>query len=188
MTKVWQEVIEWAKAFVLAIVIVGVISIFVAPTTVFSVSMNPTLVEKDVLLLRKTQNVKKGDIVSFKTNMLIEESDRAKMTFIQKLTTPEGARKNLIKRVVAEPGDSLEIKDGKVTINGVVSKEDYAVKPTDGDVKIDKIPENMYFMMGDNRPQSLDSRYEEVGLVKKEDIIGSSMVRVWPLNKLGVVK
>jgi signal peptidase I len=183
-----KELIEWIKAFAFAAIIVAVLSIFFTTTMVYSTSMYPTLVEKDVLLLKKTHDVKKGDIVSFKTSMEISKSDIDRMNILQRIFVREGGKKNLIKRVIAVPGDSISIKSGVVTINGKVQNETYVSSFTNQEISYDKIPDGKYFMMGDNRMESLDSRYPEVGLIDKGNMIGKVLVRIWPLNKLGIVK
>ena len=93
----------------------------------------------------------------------------------------------LIKRVIAIPGDHLIIKDSKVYINGEVQNEPYIHNEyTSGDIDI-IIPENKIFTMGDNREKSLDSRYDEVGLVDEDDLMGKVSVRLYPLNRIGFV-
>ena len=95
--------------------------------------------------------------------------------------------KYLIKRVIGMPGDSVMIVDSKLYINGVEYKEDYLAKGLVyddfklSDLGYSKIPEGMYLVLGDNRPKSKDSR--EIGLIKKEDIIGKISFRFWPFNR-----
>jgi signal peptidase I len=183
-----KEIIEWIKAIVFALIIVGFINLFVTTTMVYSTSMYPTLIEKDLLILKRSNVVERGDIVSFVSELEINESDIDSLNIIQKLKAKEGDKKSLIKRVIGMPGDSLLIKDGKVYINGDEYNEEYLNTTTSGDVKIDKIPDDKYFLMGDNRRVSLDSRSELVGLVDKEVIVGNVMFRIYPFKRIGNVE
>ena len=79
------------------------------------------------------------------------------------------------------------IEDGMVYVNGDLLEEEYYDGYTAPDMETVVVPENQYFVMGDNRPVSLDSRNERVGFVDKESIVGKSLIRVWPLNKFGKV-
>ncbi len=99
----------------------------------------------------------------------------------------------LIKRVIGVPGDTLDIQDGDVYINGNILDEPYLAKPHSTnsfmveDIKFPiQIPKDMYFLLGDNRNNSEDSRY--FGMIHRDAIYAKSLVRVWPLNRLGVVK
>lgn len=184
-SKIVQEAIEWLKSFSFALIVVGSLSIFVTPTMVYSVSMYPTLMEKDVLVLQKGHDFDRGDIVSFKSEITLSESDISRMNSIQQLLVDTDTKKNLIKRVIAIPGDSIKIVDGKVYVNGELINEWFVSSPTTGQIDISKIPSGYYFLMGDNRSQSLDSRNYEVGLIEKDKLIGKAIFRVLPLNKIG---
>ncbi len=95
-----------------------------------------------------------------------------------------------IKRVIGTPGDFVEIKEGQVFINGSAlddpQGEEYLY---DAGIAKDGIllGEDEYFVLGDNRYRSTDSRSSAVGLVKKDSIIGRAFFRIWPLNKIGVI-
>ncbi len=183
-----KEIIEWIKAIIFALIIVGVLNIFITTTMVYSTSMYPTLIEKDLLILKRTKNINRGDIVSFVSELEINQSDINSLNIIQKLKAKEGDNKSLIKRVIGIPGDSLLISDGKVYINGKLYDEEYLNSMTSGDITINKIPEDKYFLMGDNRKVSLDSRSNLVGFVDKETIIGNVLFRLYPINRIGKVK
>lgn len=182
-----KEIIEWIKAIIFAVIIVGVMNIFITTTMVYSTSMYPTLIEKDLLILKRTKNIERGDIVSFESNLKISEADLDNLNIIQKLKADVGDSKNLIKRVIGVPGDQIMIKDGRVYINGQLYQESYVETTTNGQVHIKKIPDNQYFLMGDNRRVSLDSRDPRVGLVEGDKITGDVMIRVFPFNRIGVV-
>jgi signal peptidase I len=75
MKKLTKELMEWGKSFAIALAVVLLINVFITPTTVYSISMNPTLVEKDILIMQKISNLQRGDIVSFKSNLTLSEID-----------------------------------------------------------------------------------------------------------------
>lgn len=147
---------------------VGLIfNLLVGFTSVNGLSMYPTLNHKDFLAINKICNnsIKKGDIVVFDT-------------------TPEVNRKKdkiyYIKRIIATEGDRLVIKDGKIIINGIEQKESYTDgSVTEGYVDV-TIPKNKYFVLGDNRDESSDSRV--FGLVSQEDIVGIVINRIYPFK------
>lgn len=176
------------KDVIIAIVIVVGIQLFISPLTVYSVSMNPTLVEGDVLILVKHTGIERGDIISFYSDLPYTEKEYASLNFFQKWMTKIHPNKSLIKRVIALPGDSIRITQGQVFINDELLIEPYIGSPTSGEVEIMTLPENKYFVMGDNRANSLDSRSESVGVVSKDDIMGKIILRVLPFNKLGMMK
>lgn len=183
-----KEIMEWIKAFVFAAVFVFVINIFIGTTTVFSTSMYPTLVEKDVLILNKISSINRGDIVSFKSDLEIGERSYDLLNPIQKLFVSEHSRKNLIKRAIGLPGDKVDVVDGKVFINDEEISESYISSYTTGEAHIEKLGEDEYFMMGDNRSVSLDSRNSSVGTVNGKEFIGKVLLRIFPLNKFGEIK
>lgn len=98
-----------------------------------------------------------------------------------------------IKRVIGMPGETVQIKDGKVYINDKELTEDvYGITDYIDEPGMAEEPlilgENEYFCLGDNRPVSYDSRYEPVGPVKRKDIVGKVWIRIWPLSLFGKVK
>ncbi|WP_122639341.1 signal peptidase I [Romboutsia sp. Marseille-P6047] len=177
MSKLLKDtVFEWVKIILTAIVIAIIITQFIRPTLVRGESMYPTLEENDYLIISKIsykiKSPKTGDIIVFKTNLLQED----------------GTHKDLVKRVIATEGNHLVIKDSKVYVDYKLLDEPYIHNQyTTGDIDI-IIPENKIFAMGDNREKSLDSRYEEVGLVDESDVIGKVTVRLYPFDKIGIVK
>ena len=167
---------EWTKTIAISFAIAFIITIFVKPTLVKGYSMYPTLEENDYLMIERvpytTHEPHKGDIVVFKSQLL--QSD--------------GVEKDLVKRVIGMPGDKIKIYDGKVYINDVLQQEKYINgRVTDGSVE-SVVPDGFIFVMGDNRPNSLDSRDERVGFVKMDDIIGRVFVRLYPFDKMGLFK
>lgn len=158
------------------LIIISVISIrifIVDPVRVDGSSMNTTLSNGEIMLLNKIV-YKKNDIKRFDI-VVVDEGD-----------------KHIIKRVIGLPGETIEYKDNKLYINGKELNDPYPSTETDDfsitDIGHVKIPGNTYFVMGDNRANSLDSRYPSVGVVKKDIIIGRARFVIWPLNKFGKVK
>lgn len=169
----WLEIKEFIKDSAKVIIAIAVILFLmlyvISVTQVVGNSMYPTLQNGEILVINKFkyrfQEVKREEIISLKY----------------------ADTKYLIKRVIGLPGEKLKIEDNVLYINDEVYKEEYIsdiLEYPDFDLKdlgYDTIPENMYLVLGDNRPDSLDSR--EIGLIKKEDIIGKISIRFWPINK-----
>lgn len=176
---------EWIKTIAIAFVAAFLINVFITPLQVHSVSMNPTLVEKDYLILNDHATIKHGDIVSFTSDIPFEEYELESFNVIQRFQA--GDTKNLIKRVIALPGDELNITDGQVYLNGELLEEPYILGDfTFGDIYIEKIPEGQIFVMGDNRENSMDSR--SFGTVSMDKVQGRAVVRLYPFNKIGLLE
>ena len=176
-SKIKKEIFEWIKTIAVALVLATIITSVVAPTIVSGESMYPTLKDRDYLFVNKlaymSKEPQRGDIIVFKTDLVDMES---------------GKEKDLVKRVIALPGEHLVIKNNQVIVDGNVLKEDYIHDAyTDGDIDI-VIPENHIFAMGDNRPNSGDSRQSNLGPINEDEIIGKVMIRLYPFNSIGSVK
>lgn len=174
------EIIKTILTYVFIILVVIIIRIFfVDPVKVDGTSMNTTLSDGEILLLNKIvykkEDIKRFDIV------VINEDDG---NFLNS--------KKIIKRVIGLPGETIEYKDNVLYINGKEMKDPYPSTKTDDfsieDVGHTKIPGDTYFVMGDNRSDSFDSRYPSIGVIKKEQIVGRVRFAIWPLNKFGSVK
>ncbi|CEI74053.1 MULTISPECIES: signal peptidase I [Romboutsia] len=174
--KLKKEAIEWIKVIATALIFAFIITQFIRPTLVKGESMYPTLKENDYLIINrmayKIGEPKKGDIIVFHTNLLQDN----------------GKPKDLVKRVIATGGDHIKIENSKVYVNGKLLDEPYIHDNyTDGYIDM-TVPKGEVFAMGDNREKSLDSRYEDVGLVNEKNIMGKVMIRLYPFNKIGTVK
>ena len=179
-----KEILEWIKAILLALVLAFAITSFVSGTKVHGTSMNPTLEHEDFLIVFKNKNIKPGDIVIVDTNLEISERDLEGLNPITKLKM--GKTKSLIKRVIAVEGDSIEITNGEVFLNGEKLEENYINgSDTFGDIIIEKIPKGKVFVMGDNRGNSLDSRDSQIGLVDTKDIKRKAILKIYPFSKIG---
>ena len=138
-------------------------------------SMRPELKNGDVVLVNRlvynAMTPKRGDIIAFKPN----------------------GRENAhyyIKRIVGLPGETVTIRDGKVYINDSTEplRDDFCPETPVGDFGPYEVPEGCYFMLGDNRNVSKDSRYWLNPYVEKDKIIGKAFLRYWPLNKISMIE
>lgn len=195
-----REIFEWILLIIAAFLIASLIqSELFALTEVNMSSMYDTLVEGDKLIMNKLSYTfskpGRGDIVIFlKDEPVNGVVGRASIyiTDIAKKLHGEFRRNRLIKRVIGVPGDEIEIRDNILYVNGVEQKEDYAtVDPFEnavinGTMKKITIPDGKYFVMGDNRGESMDSR--SFGVIDGSWIEGKAILRILPFNKIGTLK
>ena len=165
------------RDLLIAFAILLVILQFVRPTIIFEHSMDDTLHPDDYVFLAKQAytfgEVKHGDIIVFKSHLLDEHEQQ----------------KNLIKRVIGLPGDTIEIKNEMVYRNGEMLNEPYTKEGfTPTEMSSFTVPEEEYFVMGDNRRVSLDSRSLSVGCVPAEDIVGKVFFRLFPVSTAGKIE
>ncbi len=168
-----RTAIEWGVLIVAALVIAIVIRTFVFQAFYIpSESMVPTLKVGDRVLVNKLSyklhDPRRGDIAVFKA--------------------PPGARtediKDLVKRVIGLPGETIEGRSGHIFIDGKALSEPYLPRGTQSRTfPAEKVPPDTYFMLGDNRPYSKDSTF--FGPIKRSDLIGRVFMRIWPPSHLG---
>ena len=155
-------------------------------------SMDDTLADGQSLIMDKI-SYRFGDPERFDIIIFPGYSEyEVEPGFIDNIMHRDPSRPFFIKRVIGLPGETVQIKEGKVYIDGKELKEDvYGITDYIDEPGIAAEPlqlkENEYFCLGDNRPVSLDSRYEDVGPVKRDEIVGKVWIRIWPLNKFGKV-
>ena len=132
-------------------------------------SMTPTLRDGEQIILTKVGGIGRGDIVAFHLG-----------------------NQTLLKRVIATAGESVIIDtNGAVYVDGELLDEPYLRDRSIGECDIDfpyQVPDSQYFVMGDNRPVSMDSRLSDIGTVHRDVIIGKTIIRIWPLSRVGLVK
>lgn len=173
-----KNILEWVRMIVISVVIAFLITQLIKPTIIKEHSMLPTLNENNYIILSKMayffdNEPKFQDIVVFKSEF----------------QTNNGKDKFLVKRVIGVEGDIIDIYDGNVYRNGELLLENYINGDfTPGDVFDQEVAENKLFVMGDNRPNSLDSRDESVGQVDVEEVVGKAVLRLYPFDEIGFIK
>jgi len=180
--------IDILATLTLTVVAFLVVTTFIAqPYEVEQESMNTTLAGGQYVLVDKLTprfgGYSRGDIVVF--NPVRREGPCTGPAADQAIdSTP------FIKRVIGEPGDLVELRDGNVYINGSQLQEPYVRGFATGSLGRDTwvVPHDRLFVMGDNRDDSVDSRSDEVGEICARDVIGRAFIRYWPLNKLGILE
>ena len=157
-----------AVLVVVAAVAVLITTLFLPILQISGDSMSPTLEHDEIVILLKTKDFQRGDLIGF---------------YFQ--------GKILLKRVVALPGDEVVIDaDGNVYVNSELLEEPYVTELGLGDCDLEfpyKVPGTSYFVLGDRRSNSVDSRNSIIGAVSRDDIIGKVFLRVWPIGKFGFV-
>ena len=212
-----KNILEWIICIVVAFILAILIKYFIGtPTVVKQTSMKPTLIENQRLLLNRwirttKQMPERGDIITFetpsnaKTAMQKEDIDfsypvakyeNELTSWWEKFTyyVLEIGKESYIKRVIGLPGEHVEIKDGKVYINGEELQEDYLAEGVETGPRSNTsiyysdfiVPENCIFAMGDNRRQSTDCR--KFGCIPLEKIESKVWIRFWPFNLFGRVQ
>ena len=158
MKKFLKEILPY---LIIIVVVIIIRTFIITPVSVDGPSMNNTLFDKDIMLLNKfDKNYQRNDIVVFKRKM-------------------GGVNERLIKRVIALPGEKIKCVSGIIYVNNEEYEDKYATGNT-SDFPETIVGENEYFVMGDNRNNSLDSR--SFGPVKKEKILGKTDIVIYPFN------
>ncbi len=152
---------------VVAAVAILVTTVWFPFLQIYGVSMTPTLQDGEIVCCLKTSDFKQGDMIAFYYN-----------------------NKILIKRVIGKAGDWINIdSDGNVYVNNEKIEESYLDEKAYGNGNVEfpyQVPESSFFVLGDHRRTSIDSRYTAVGCVMEENIVGKIILRVWPISKITI--
>lgn len=161
-----KDILKYAIIIIIALLLMLYV---VSLQQVVGPSMNPNYYDGDLLILNKL-------------HYRLQKPKRFEVAVINSQT-----EKYFIKRVIGLPGEHVAFKDNKLYIDGQLVEQKFKYEDTtDFDLKelgYDVIPEGYYFVVGDNRPESLDSRFEEIGLINKKDFVGKVAFRFWPLKR-----
>lgn len=173
--KVKNEIWEYVRIIIAVVLVVGIVnSFFLLNARIPSDSMEHTITKGDQLfgnrLAYKNKDPERYDIVIFKF--------------------PDDEKQLFIKRVIGLPGETVTIIDGEVYINDDPEPLDdsFLAEKMEGDFGPYEVPEGCYFMMGDNRNWSNDSRFWQNTYVRRDQILAKAMLRYWPLNKIGFIE
>lgn len=169
-----RNAVEWVVIIAGALLVALVVKTFLLQAFYIpSESMMPTLAPNDRVLVNKLSydlhGVNRGDVIVFRS----PQDDGT-------------GEKDLIKRVVGLEGDTVEARDGRLLVNGQGIDEPYlGADVTTGPLELTTVPPGHVWVMGDNRPNSKDSRF--FGALDEDRIIGRAFVRVWPITSLGLL-
>ena len=172
MKELIKKIIKELYPYVVIIIVVVLFRMFIAtPVRVNGASMESALKDGDILILNKLDtNYERFDVVVINAKI-------------------NGVKSKLVKRVIGLPGENIEYKNNELYINGKVVEDVSIARTSNFTLKdlydMEKIPKDYYFVMGDNRNNSSDSRDYRVGLIKKDKIVGTTTIRLFPFNKIG---
>ena len=169
MSSLGEEAKDWIVSIVIAVALALFIRQFIVELYVVDgPSMRPTLLSEERLVVNKfvyrVRNPERGEIIVFKY--------------------PRDTSRDFIKRVIAVPGDTIKIEDGRVYVNRDLKDEPYILEKTLSDYPEATVPEGHIFVMGDNRNNSEDSRFADVGFVPYELVKGKAVLVFWPLDNM----
>lgn len=162
--KILKEIIPY---IIIILVVILVRMFIITPVQVIGSSMYPTLEAKEILLLNKKlisgDKYNRFDIVVIKYN-----------------------NETIIKRIIGLPGENIEYLDNTLYIDGEIVKENFSHSDTQDFDTDDVIPDDSYFVLGDNREVSMDSRI--IGFIDKKDIVGKANIRLFPFKRFGFIE
>jgi signal peptidase I len=165
--KVFREV---AITVLIAVAVFALLRLTVQSYTVVMSSMEPNFQEGECIMVNKvcyrSSAPQRGQVIVF--------------------NPPFGSAHPFIKRVIGLPGETLEIRDEKVFVNGIPLREEYVMAPPNYTMPATEVPETEYFVLGDNRNNSNDSH--SGWMVPRDNIIGKAWFIYWPPSKVGVIK
>ncbi|MFQ5872942.1 MAG: signal peptidase I [Dehalococcoidia bacterium] len=190
MKQTFSDVV---KTLVLAAALFFVVQALLQNFEVFGASMEPSVQSGEHILVNKAAYLsldldRVSKFIPFydpeKELQLFGEPERGDVVVFK---SPNPPPKRLIKRIVGLPGDTIEIRAGALYINGQRIEEPYTTGAADDSLSPRVVPEDHYFLLGDNRNQSNDSRNPEIGPVHRSNIVGKAWLSYWPLGDFGFV-
>lgn len=186
--KLFIEIIEWILIIIAAIVLSVIIKdFFYEHYKVDQTSMHSTLYEGESLIVSKF-NYRFSDPA--RRDIVVLEHQSGKLKGLAKilLPFPNPGEIDYVKRIIGLPGEKIDIHDGKVYINNKALDESYIIPNSEpGNFNLPVvIPKDKYFVLGDNRPESRDSR--DFGFIDRTQIKGKVVLRIWPLSKFGTIE
>jgi len=163
-----MKILKELVSYVIIIVVALLIRTFIfTPVKVDGTSMVPTLHDDEILILKKyDKTYERFDIVVINYN-----------------------GEKLVKRIIGMPGENIKYKADKLYVNGKKIEEPVELETENFsliNLGYNKIPDDYYLVLGDNRYNSVDSR--TIGLISKDDILGVTSLRIWPIKKIGIIK
>ena len=172
MSSLGEEAKDWVISIVVAVVLAFFIRQFIVELYIVDgPSMRPTLQSQERLVVNKFiyrfRAPEKGEVLVFRY--------------------PRDPSRDFIKRVIATPGDTIEIRGGHVFVNDQLLNEPYILDTTRSEYPKATVPEGTIFVMGDNRNRSTDSRTESIGCVDTRYIIGKAWLRILPFGRFGSI-
>ena len=172
--KYKRRYINVFKSTVYTLVVVAAFAVLVATLwmpvlQIYGSSMTPTIEEGQIVVSVKSKNFEQGDLVAFYIG-----------------------NKLLVKRIIATPSDYVLVdENGTVFVNGEELEEPYVSEKALGECDIEypyQVPDSKYFLMGDHRKTSIDSRTSAVGCISDEEIVGKILFCVWPISDFGIIE
>ncbi|MBR6658370.1 MAG: signal peptidase I [Oscillospiraceae bacterium] len=172
--KYKRRYINVFKSTVYTLVVVAAFAVLVATLwmpvlQIYGSSMTPTIEEGQIVVSVKSKNFEQGDLVAFYIG-----------------------NKLLVKRIIATPSDYVLVdENGTVFVNGEELDEPYVSEKAFGECDIEypyQVPDSKYFLMGDHRKTSIDSRTSAVGCISDEEIVGKILFCVWPISDFGIIE
>ncbi|QEK12292.1 signal peptidase I [Crassaminicella thermophila] len=168
-----NKLIKLLGTIIITIIFVAIVKILIFECIkINGNSMFPTLEDNERLIVNKFAYIiskpQKGDIILFKC--------------------PYDIKYKMVKRVVATEGDTIEIINGNLLINDHIIKESYVLNKTSDDFRKRVVPENTIFVLGDNRNNSKDSRFKDVGFIPLELVEGKCCYVIWPIKNFKKIR
>ena len=189
---VWQEILSWVLTLLAAVVIASLVRLLIfEPVRVDGGSMNTTLKNGEVMLVTKPEvlfhRLERGDVIICR---FPDRNSISKLQIAAPLDISLVSHTLFVKRLVGLPGDTVAVQNGHLYLNDQMVDEPYVDEERFGGKAFERytLGEDEYFVLGDNRAGSHDSRYAEVGPISGDMIVGHAKLVLLPLNKIRVIK